>query len=150
MLPNYVNRHNELMWDCFISIDALNHCNPLCQKDHTRELLGCVTPLGRPRSVYKFGDCCSNPFNTLKLRQNGRHFPDIIFKCIFLMKMYEFRLGFLRFVPKVPINNIPSLVQIMTWRQPNPFKVITQTSLISKNSESKWPKQRWIWHQVNL
>ena len=32
--------------------------------------------------------------NTLRPRQNGRHFPDDIFKCIFFMKMYEFRLRF--------------------------------------------------------
>ena len=30
----------------------------------------------------------------LRPRQNGRHLPDDIFKCIFLMKMYEFRLRF--------------------------------------------------------
>ena len=34
--------------------------------------------------------------NTLRLRQNGCHFPDDIFKCIFLMKMFEFRLRFLK------------------------------------------------------
>ena len=32
--------------------------------------------------------------NTLRPRQNGRHFPDDIFRCIFLMKMCEFRLTF--------------------------------------------------------
>ena len=33
-------------------------------------------------------------FNTLRPRQNGRHFADDIFKCIFLYEMYEFRLKF--------------------------------------------------------
>ena len=33
-------------------------------------------------------------FNTLRPRQNGRHFADDILKCIFCMKMYEFRLKF--------------------------------------------------------
>ena len=33
-------------------------------------------------------------FNTLRPRQDGRHFPDDIFKCIFWMKMYEFPLKF--------------------------------------------------------
>ena len=32
--------------------------------------------------------------NTLRQRQNGRHFPDDIFKWIFLMKIYEFRLTY--------------------------------------------------------
>ena len=31
-------------------------------------------------------------FNIMGSRQNGRHFPDDIFKCIFSMKMYDFRL----------------------------------------------------------
>ena len=34
------------------------------------------------------------------------------------MKVYEFRLRFLKFVPKGPINNSPSLVQMMAWRRP--------------------------------
>ena len=32
--------------------------------------------------------------NTLRPRQNGRHFPDDIFKCIFLIKMFKFLLRF--------------------------------------------------------
>ena len=34
------------------------------------------------------------PFNTLRPRQNGRHFPDDIFKWIPWMEMNEFRLTF--------------------------------------------------------
>ena len=32
--------------------------------------------------------------NTLRPRQNGRHFPDDTFKCIYLMKIYKLRLQF--------------------------------------------------------
>ena len=32
--------------------------------------------------------------NTLRPRQDGRHFADDIFKCIFLMKTFDFRLKF--------------------------------------------------------
>ena len=32
--------------------------------------------------------------NTLRPRQDGHHFPDDIFKCIFLIEMYKFRLRF--------------------------------------------------------
>ena len=54
--------------------------------------------------------------NTLKLRQNGRHFPDDIFKCIFLNENVwtSFKIS-LMFVPLVWINNIPALVQIIIW-----------------------------------
>ena len=46
-----------------------------------------------------------NVINPLRSRQNGRHFADDIFKCIFLnVKIL------LKFVPNVTINNIPALV----------------------------------------
>ena len=55
--------------------------------------------------------------NTSRLRQNGRHFADDVFKCIFLNENVWFSLDIsLKFVPKVLINNIPTLVQIMTRR----------------------------------
>ena len=58
-------------------------------------------------------------FNSLRPRQNGRHFPDDIFKCIFLNENVWIRIKIsLKFVPKGPINNCPSLVQIMAWRWP--------------------------------
>ena len=58
-------------------------------------------------------------FNTLRPRQNGRHFPDDIFKCIFLNENVWISIKFsLKFVPKGPINKIPALVQIMAWRRP--------------------------------
>ena len=55
----------------------------------------------------------------MRPRQNGCHFPDDIFKCIFLNESIWISIGIsLRFVPKGPINNIPALVQIMAWRRP--------------------------------
>ena len=56
--------------------------------------------------------------NTLRPRQNGCHFPDDIFEGIFLNKNEWISLKIsLKFVPKVRINNIPALVQIMAWRR---------------------------------
>ena len=57
--------------------------------------------------------------NSLRPRHNGRHFPDDIFKRIFLTENVWIPITIsLKFVPKGPINNIPSLVQIMAWRRP--------------------------------
>ena len=57
--------------------------------------------------------------NTLRLRQNGRHFADDIFKCIFLNENVIILIKIsLKFVPNGPINNILALVQIMVWRRP--------------------------------
>ena len=58
-------------------------------------------------------------FNLLRLRRNGRYNADDIFKCIFLKEnVWIPNMISLTFVPKGPINNIPSLVQIMAWRWP--------------------------------
>ena len=57
--------------------------------------------------------------NSLRPRRDRRHFADGIFKCIFLNEneLISLRIS-LRFVPKVRINNVSSLVQIMAWRRP--------------------------------
>ena len=57
--------------------------------------------------------------STLRQRQNGRHFPDDIFKWIFLNEniWISINVSLLKFIPKGPINNIPTLVQIMAWRR---------------------------------
>ena len=58
-------------------------------------------------------------FNTLRPRQNGRHFAEDIFKCIYLNENAWIMIKIsMKFVPKGPINNIPVLVQIMAWRRP--------------------------------
>ena len=57
--------------------------------------------------------------NPLRPRQNGRIFPDDIFKWVFLNENVCISIKIsLKFVPKGPINNIPALVQIMAWRRP--------------------------------
>ena len=54
--------------------------------------------------------------NTLMVRTNGHHFPDGIFKCIFLNEIVLMSIKIsLKFVFKGPINNRLALVQIMAW-----------------------------------
>ena len=54
---------------------------------------------------------CHIDINTLRPRQNGRHFADDIFKGIFLIENVWIPIKIsLKFVPKGPINNIPALV----------------------------------------
>ena len=69
--------------------------------------------------------------NTLRLRQNGRHFPDDIFKCIFLNENEWISINIsLKFVPKYQINNIPSLFQIMAWCRPGD-KPLSEAMMVS-------------------
>ena len=61
----------------------------------------------------------SGGVNTLRPRQNRRHFTDDIFKCIFLNANVWIPIKIsMMFVPKGPINNIPALVQIMACCRP--------------------------------
>ena len=56
--------------------------------------------------------------NTLRPRQNRRHFPDDIFKRNFFYEKLWISIKIsLKFVPNGLINNIPALVQIMAWRR---------------------------------
>ena len=57
--------------------------------------------------------------NPLRPRKNGRHFADDTLNRIFLNEIVRISIKIsMKFVPKGPINNIPSLVQIMAWRRP--------------------------------
>ena len=50
----------------------------------------------------------SSLYDTLRPRQNGRHFADDIFKCIFIKENIWISIKIsLKFVPKGPINKIP-------------------------------------------
>ena len=69
--------------------------------------------------------------NTLRQRQNGRHFPDDIFKCIFLNENVWISLKIsLKFAFEVWINNITALVQIIASCRPG-NKPLSELMMIS-------------------
>ena len=60
-----------------------------------------------------------SPVNTSRPRQNGWHFTDDTFNCIFLNENVWISIKLsLKFVFKGLINDIPALVQIMSWHRP--------------------------------
>ena len=68
---------------------------------------------------------------TLRPTHNGRHFADDIFKCIFLNENASIAIKIsLKFVPKGPINNTPSFVQIMASRHPGD-KPLSEPMMVS-------------------
>ena len=88
-----------------------------------------------------------NAINTLRPRQNGRHFPDDIFKYNFLNENIRISIKIsLKFVPKGSITNIPALVQIMAWRRPGdmPLSEPMMDSLLTHICVTwpQWVKQR--------
>ena len=82
--------------------------------------------------------------NTLRPRQNGRHFADDTFKCIFLKENVRISIKIsLNFVPKSPIDNIPALFQIMAWRRPGD-KPLSEAMIVSLLTHIcvAWPQ--WV------
>ena len=83
-------------------------------------------------------------FNTLRPRQNGRHFADDIFECIFLNENVWISLEIsLKFVHDVRINNIPVLVQIMAWRRPGD-KPLSESMMVSLLTHICVTRPQWI------
>ena len=78
--------------------------------------------------------CCEVENTLLALNspgQNGRHFPDDIFKCIFLNENVWISIKIsLMFVPKGPINNIPVLAWTMAWHRPGD-KPLSKPQMVS-------------------
>ena len=83
------------------------------------------------RNMSKQKTPCDTQFNTLRPRQNGRHFADDIFKCISLNENVQISVKIsLKFVPMGPIGNIPALVQKMAWRRPGD-KPLSEPMMVS-------------------
>ena len=88
--------------------------------------------------------CCISYVNTLRPRQNGRHFADDIFECIFLTENIWIPIKIsLKFVPKGPINNIPALVQIMAWRRPGD-KPFSEPMMVSLMTHTCVTRPQWV------
>ena len=83
-------------------------------------------------------------FNTLRPRQNGRHFPGDIFKCIFLNENAWIAIKIsLKFVPKGPINKSLALVQIMAWRRWGD-KLLSEPLMVSLLTHICVTRPQWI------
>ena len=77
-------------------------------------------------------------------RQDGRHFADDIFKCIFLNENVGIPIKIsLKFVPKGPINNIPAMVQIMAWRRPGD-KPLSEPMVFSLATHICVARPQWV------
>ena len=81
--------------------------------------------------------------NTLKPRQNGRHFVDDTFKRIFLKENVRISTKIsLNFVPKSPIDNIPALFQIMAWRPGD--KPLSEAMIVSLLTHICVARPAWV------
>ena len=77
------------------------------------DCIPCYLSVLKPRRLLRF------TVNTLRPRQNSPTLSGNIFKCILLNENVSVSIKISwKFVPTIPINNIPKLVQIMAWRRP--------------------------------
>ena len=82
--------------------------------------------------------------NTLGPRQNGHHFADDIFKCIFLNENILIIIKIsLKFVLEGPVNNIPALVKIMAWRCPG-AKPLFEQMMVSLLTYICVTRPQWV------
>ena len=80
----------------------------------------------------------------MRPRQNGRHFPDDIFKCIILNENVQISIQIsLKFVPECQINNIPALVQIMAWRRSGD-KPLSEPLMVSLPTHICVTQPQWV------
>ena len=78
--------------------------------------------------------------NTLRPRQNGRR----CFQCIFLnQNVWSLLKISLKFVPRGPITNIPSLVQIMAWRRPG-HKPLSKPMMVKCTTHICVTRPQWV------
>ena len=84
------------------------------------------------------------PLNTLRLRQNGRHFPDDIFKWIFFNENVWILIKIsLKFVPKGPINKIPAGDKPLS--EPMMVSLLTHICV----TQPQWVKKKTLQHYIS-
>ena len=123
------SNHMEITM-CYKTCHAI-YCHPIATKfrirNHSTGAMPrgefCSTKDGNKTGFHQWveiwWESSFTPIHASVLRQNGCHFADDIFKCIFLNENFRIHIQIsLKFVPKGPNNNIPALVQIMVWRRP--------------------------------
>ena len=91
----------------------------------------------------------SGRVKTLRPRQKG-HFPDDIFKCIFLAEniLISMKIS-LNFVPRGSINNTPVLAQIMAWRRSGD-KPLSEPTMVSLLTHICVTRPQWVNHKLYI
>ena len=82
--------------------------------------------------------------NTLRPRQNSGRFADDILDCVLLNENVWISIKIsLKFLPNGPINNVPALVPIMTWRRPGD-KPSSEPMMVSLLTHTCATRPQWV------
>ena len=129
--------------------------NPFDDKSILVQVMACSRPATSyypdhcwSRSMSPYGVTMTQWVNTLRPGQNGLHFPDDIFRCIFLNEnaWISSKIS-LKFVPNGPVNNIPALVQIMAWRRTSD-KPLSETMMTSLQTHICVTLPQWVKEKI--
>ena len=83
-------------------------------------------------------------FITLRPRHYGLRFADDTLKCILLNENVRIPIEtLLKFVPKGPINNIPTLVQVMAWHRSGD-KPLSEPMMVSLLTHICITRPQWV------
>ena len=94
--------------------------------------------------MYIYSQLIESSVNTLRPRQNGRHFANDIFKCIFFNENVWIPIKIsMKFVSKGPIKNIPASVQIMAWCRPG-NKPLSEPMMVSLTTHICITQPQWV------
>ena len=151
-------QQQSTMLNTFVVVKPIRHqksCN-LINFTHTELWQSAVCPMYI--SIWSSGapDIFSRQlgsfFNTLRPRQNGRHFADDIFKRILFNENVSIAIKIsLKFVPKGSINDIPALVQIMAWRRPGD-KPLSEPMMVNLPTHICVTRPEWVncFHKITM
>ena len=138
------------MHDCSYSITNALELLQSCTKPSIPLFVFYVTPLYNNESgssdtlLWNTGTYLCYVVNTLRPRQNGRHFADDTFKRIFLNENVGISIKIsLKFIAKGSINNIPALVQIMAWRRPGD-KSLSEAMMVRLLTNICVTRPQWV------
>ena len=110
----------------------------------------CISWQGNDSQKPKYYISSISRVNTFRPRQDGPHFPNDTFNRIFMNKNVRISIEFsLKFVPKRPINNIPSLVQIMAWRRPGD-KPLSEPMMVSLLAHICVTRPQWAKNTIYM
>ena len=143
--------YNHVLYNIPVGIGYLNHhwikttahfrWMPKITKFH--ELVNSLKDVNHNNNVP------GSALNTLKPKQNGGHFPDEIFKSIFVNENVRISNNIsLNFVAKGPINNMPALVRIMAWHRPGD-KPLSEPMLVSLLTQTCVIRLQWVKFRIN-
>ena len=86
-----------------------------------------------------------SPLTPLRPRHNGRHFPDDIFKCIFLNENVYISIKIsLKFASRGEINNNPALVKIMALVPTRRQAIIWKKMMVSLLLHMSVTRPQWV------